>query len=144
VSRTPTPDAHPPSDYVSRLLDDWRKERPDLPVEPVAIVHRLRRLAALLVPEVDRAFAGSGISNPDFAVLANLRRAGAPYRLSQRQLMDALALTSGTVSVRIDSLTRAGLVRRDPDPKDQRGVLVTLTPEGERVFDGLAPQHLAN
>jgi hypothetical protein len=57
--------------------------------------------------------------------------------------MDALGLTSGTVSVRIDRLAERGLVRRDPAP-DTRGVLVTLTGQGARTFDALAPRHLAN
>jgi DNA-binding MarR family transcriptional regulator len=138
------PRARPPEDYVSRLIQDWRAERPDLPVDPVAIVYRVGRLAAHFAAEVDRVFAHSGISGADFMVLANLRRSGRPYRLSQRQLMDALSLTSGTVSVRIDRLADRGYVRRDPDPADRRGVLVALTRAGERIFDAVAPEHLAN
>jgi DNA-binding MarR family transcriptional regulator len=129
---------------VGRLIDEWRAERPDLSVDPLATVERIRRLAGHLAAEVHKVFAASGISNADFAVLANLRRSGAPFQLTQRQLMNGLRLTSGTISVRIDRLSRHGLVRRDPDPGDGRGVLVTLTAEGERVFDALAPKHLAN
>jgi DNA-binding MarR family transcriptional regulator len=110
----------------------------------VAIVYRVGRLAAHFTAEIEKVFDGSGISGADFAVLAILRRAGRPYRLTQRQLMDALSLTSGTVSVRIDRLAQRGLVERHPDPDDGRGVLVTLTDEGERLFDALAPEHLAN
>lgn len=58
--------------------------------------------------------------------------------------MDALQLTGGTVSVRIDRLERDGIVERLPDPYDQRGVLVRLTEKGERLFDQVAPLHLAN
>ena len=76
-------------------------------------------------------------------MLANLRRSGEPYQLTQRQLMDALRLTSGTVSVRVDRLAERGLVRREHAP-DARGVLVTLTEEGARKFDTLAPRHLVN
>ena len=63
---------------------------------------------------------------------------------------------------RIDRLAEAGLVRREPDPRDKRGVLVTLTDQGvaradaaladllrrERVLlaalDGGERQHLAD
>jgi DNA-binding MarR family transcriptional regulator len=138
------PRHRPPPDYVSRLIDDWRKERPDLAVDPVAIVYRIGRLAAHLAAQVDKVFASSGVSSADFAVLANLRRSGSPYQLSQRRLMDALGLTSGTISVRIDRLVQRGIVRRDPDPDDGRGVLVTLTDGGQKLFDALAPDHLAN
>ena len=132
-----------PRDYVARLIDSWQAERPDLEVNPVAIVYRVGRLAAYFAAEVERVFHGSGITSADFAVLANLRRSGQPYQLTQRQLMDALRLTSGTVSVRVDRLAERGLVRREPSP-DGRGVLVTLTEEGARMFDTLAPRHLAN
>jgi DNA-binding MarR family transcriptional regulator len=132
-----------PSDYVARLINGWHSERPDLEVDPVAIVNRVGRLAAYFAAEIERVFAGSSITSADFAVLANLRRSGRPFQLTQRQLMDALRLTSGTVSVRIDRLAERGLVRRDPAP-DARGVLVTLTDTGARAFDALAPEHLAN
>lgn len=134
----------PPQDHVGELIAGWHAERPDLPVEPLAVVYRLLRLAAHLRAEVDKVFARAGISSADFAVLANLRRAGQPYRLSQRQLAETLRLTGGTISVRIDRLAERGLVRRDPDPQDGRGVQVTLTDHGERLFDAIAPEHLAN
>lgn len=132
-----------PRDYVARLIGGWHAERPDLEVDPVAIVYRVGRLAAYFAAEIDRVFQGSPITSADFAVLASLRRSGRPYQLTQRQLMDALRLTSGTVSVRIDRLAERGLVRRTPAP-DARGVLVTLTDQGARAFDALAPEHLAN
>jgi DNA-binding MarR family transcriptional regulator len=136
--------ALPPEDHVGRLIAGWRKERPDLPVDPVGIVYRVGRLAARFSTEIDKVLAAAGLSSPEFAVLANLRRAGHPCRLTQRQLMDQLSLSSGTISVRIDQLTRRGLVRRDPDPDDGRSVQVTLTDDGERLFNAVAPEHLAN
>jgi len=132
-----------PRDYVARLISGRHSERPDLDVDPVAIVYRVGRLAAYFAAEIERVFQGSAITSADFAVLASLRRSGRPYRLTQRQLMDALRLTSGTVSVRIDRLADRGLVRRDPAP-DARGVLVTLMDQGARAFDAIAPEHLAN
>jgi DNA-binding MarR family transcriptional regulator len=133
-----------PEDHVGRLIAGWRLERPDLPVDPVGIVYRVGRLAARFSAEIDRVLAVAGLSSAEFAVLANLRRAGHPYRLTQRQLMDQLSLSSGTISVRIDQLARRGLVRRDPDPDDRRSVQVTLTEDGERLFNAAAPEHLAN
>jgi DNA-binding MarR family transcriptional regulator len=133
-----------PEDHVGRVIAEWHEEWPDLPVDPVGIVYRIGRLAAHLSAEIRPVLAAAGLSQADFAVLANLRRAGRPYRLSQRELMDQLNLTSGTISVRIDQLARRGLVRRDPDPDDGRGVRVTLTEHGERLFNAAAPEHLAN
>ena len=36
---------------------------------------------------------------------------------------------------RIDRLAAADLVRREPDPRDKRGVLVTLTDQGQAQVD---------
>jgi DNA-binding MarR family transcriptional regulator len=134
----------PPHDHVDQLMAEWRDQRPDLDFGPVAVVNRITRLATHLNAELDRVFAAAGITSTDFAVIATLRRAGQPYALRQRQLMEALKLTSGTVSVRIDKLVAAGRVHRATDPADARGSVVTLTPAGLTVFDTVVPAHLAN
>jgi DNA-binding MarR family transcriptional regulator len=133
----------PLRDYTDWILDGWKAERPDLNVAPVAIITRMSRLSSYFrdaLAEVHRRF---GLSGPSFAVIATLRRAGKPYQLSQRALMDILQLTSGTISVRIDRLIQDGLVERLPDPNDQRGVLVHLMEKGQILFDEAAPAHLA-
>jgi DNA-binding MarR family transcriptional regulator len=131
-------------DHVDHLLEEWAAERPDLDVTPLAVVYRLTRLAAAWNAEIERVFARFGITRTDFAVLANLRRAGPPFQLSQRALAQALRLTPGTVSLRVDRLVADGLVERRDDPDDARAVLVTLTAAGHRRFDAVAPEHLAN
>ena len=134
----------PLADHVDHLIDGWSHERPDLNVAPLGIVQRVARLATYFAGEIEPVFAQSGLTGGDFAVLANLRRSGAPYQLTQRDLMASLRLTSGTVSVRINHLSDRGLVRREPDPGDGRSVLVTLTGAGNELFDAVAPAHLGN
>ena len=131
-------------DHVDWVIEGWARERPDLDVSPIAIINRLERLQTYLRSEVASVFERFGLTAPSFAVIATLRRASMPYQLSQRALMDALQLTGGTISVRINRLERDGLVERFPDPHDQRGVLVRLTEEGKQLFDQVAPLHLAN
>ncbi|HEU5378981.1 MAG TPA: MarR family transcriptional regulator [Ktedonobacteraceae bacterium] len=131
-------------DHVDWVIAGWEEERSDLDVAPIAVITRLERLQSYLRAEIATLFERFGLTGPSFAVIATLRRAGTPYQLSQRALMDALQLTGGTVSVRIDRLERDGIVERLPDPHDQRGVLVRLTEKGERLFDQVAPLHLAN
>ena len=131
-------------DHVDWVIAGWKEERSDLDVSPIAIISRLERLQTYLRSEVATVFERFDLTGPSFAVIATLRRAGKPYQLSQRALMDALQLTGGTISVRIDRLERDGIVERLPDPHDQRGVLVRLTETGERLFDQVAPIHLAN
>jgi DNA-binding MarR family transcriptional regulator len=131
-------------DHVDALLAGWAHERPDLDVSPLAVVQRIGRLAAYFAAEIDPIFARAGLNSSDFAILANLCRSGAPYRLTQRHLMDSLRLTSGTISVRIDHLSERGLVTRTSDPRDGRSVLVTMTGAGRELFDAIAPEHLRN
>src|SRR2546426_12312114 len=67
-----------------------------------------------------------------------------PLSMPQARLMDALGLTSGTVSVRLDRLEKNGIVTREADPASARGSLVQLTDKGLELFDRVAPLHLAN
>jgi DNA-binding MarR family transcriptional regulator len=77
-------------------------------------------------------------------VLVTLARLEAEGGVSQRHLMDDLRLTSGTISVRIDRLVEQDLVERRPDPDSKRSVRLVLTKRGRRLFDCVAPAHLAN
>jgi len=131
-------------DEVDRVLADWAGQRPDLDFTPVGVVTRLTRLRGYLDAELAGVFARFGLTSADFLVIVSLRRGGPPYRMPQARLMDALGLTSGTVSVRLDRLEKSGIVTREPDPASARGSLVQLTGEGLELFDRVAPVHLAN
>ncbi len=131
-------------DSVDLILTAWADQRPDLDFSSMAIVTRLARVHAHVQAGLQQVFARFDLSGADFQVIAGLRRAGAPYRMSQARLMSQLALTSGTVSLRVDRLVRRGVVVREPDPGDHRSQLVRLTDEGLRLFDEVAPVHLAN
>ena len=63
-------------------------------------------------------------------MLSALRRAGAPYRLSPKQLLQQTLVSSGTMTNRIDRLVERGLVSRQTDPNDGRGILVEMSPAG--------------
>src|SRR5262249_60717952 len=80
----------------------------------------------------------------DFGVTVTRRGGGTPYRMLQARLMEALGLTSGTVSVRLDRLERQGIVTREPGPASARGSMVQLTATGLALFGRVAPVHLAN
>jgi DNA-binding MarR family transcriptional regulator len=113
----------------------WRTERPDLDTEPLQVLSRVSRLAKHLDRARTAAFASHGLQVWEFDVLSALRRQGPPYQLSPGALLRATLVTSGTMTNRIDRLAEAGLVSRQPDPQDKRGVLVTLTPGGQAAVD---------
>ncbi|MGQ0463781.1 MAG: MarR family winged helix-turn-helix transcriptional regulator [Sporichthyaceae bacterium] len=123
-------------DEVDRLVAAWRRERPDLDVSPLEVLSRLSRLARHLDRARRVAFAEKDLQVWEFDVLSALRRSGDPYRLSPGALLNQTLVTSGTMTNRIDRLAERGLVRREPDPSDRRGVLVVLTADGLAQVDG--------
>jgi DNA-binding MarR family transcriptional regulator len=108
------------------------------------VLSRVSRLARHLDIARRSAFASHGLETWEFDVLSALRRVGPPFQLTPGALLRATLVTSGTMTNRIDRLTEAGLVHREPDPRDRRGVLVTLTDEGKAQVDAALADLLAS
>jgi DNA-binding MarR family transcriptional regulator len=134
----------PEPDHVGRILEQWRVERPDLDVSPLAIIGRLHRLAHRLDAELRVVFAEAGLTDGDFDVLASLRRAGAPYELTPGELGASTMITSGAVTKRVDRLIAQGYVDRYVSADDARSRRVRLTEAGVALLDDLVPKHVAN
>lgn len=131
-------------DAVDRIVEQWRRERPDLDPSPMLVVGRLHRLASLLEAELRPVFADAGLGDGDFDVLATLRRAGAPYLLTPGQLAAHTMVTTGATSKRLDRLEARGLIARQVRETDGRGRHVRLTPEGLATVDAVVARHVAN
>jgi DNA-binding MarR family transcriptional regulator len=125
------------------MLDQWRRERPEIDADGMALVPRVMRLAHLYDMEMTRVSRSFGLKPGWLDVLSALRRTGAPYRSSATELARWVLLSSGGMTNRLDRMEEAGLVRRRPDPSDRRGVLVELTPRGRQVIDAAIDAHLA-
>jgi DNA-binding MarR family transcriptional regulator len=121
------PDA---SDEVDRIVDSWNRERPDLDFSPLQVLSRVARLSKHLDRARRTAFTRSDLDSWEFDVLSALRRAGAPYQLSPKSLLQQTLVSSGTMTNRIDRLVERDLVERRTDPNDGRGILVHMTPQG--------------
>jgi DNA-binding MarR family transcriptional regulator len=124
-----------PEDEVDRLVAAWKRERPDLQVDPMHVLSRVTRLARHLDLARRSAFAEHDLETWEFDVLSALRRSGEPYELSPGRLLRETMVTSGTMTNRVDRLAAQGLVKRLPDPADRRGVLVRLTEAGRTRVD---------
>ncbi|HLD64943.1 MAG TPA: MarR family transcriptional regulator [Pseudomonas sp.] len=132
------------ADAVDTILEQWRRERPDLDVSPMGTIGRIKRCSALLQRELDRVFAAYGLTAWEFDVLATLRRSGAPHCLAPTTLFSSLMITSGTMTRQLQQLTAAGLVSRMANPNDARSLLVQLTPVGLELIDRAVGAHVAN
>lgn len=134
----------PLDDKVDAILAQWHRERPDLDVDPMGLFGRLARLHAHLVREKESVFRRHGLSAAGFDVLATLRRAGAPHRLSAGDLLAATMVTSGTMTSRLDQLEKLGLIARTANPHDRRGVMIQLTDKGFATIEAAVTEHVAN
>ena len=129
----------PAHDEVDRIVDAWEIERPDLDFAPLQVLSRVARLARHLDRARRTAFAASELESWEFDVLSALRRAGSPYQLSPKSLLQQTLVSSGTMTNRIDRLVERELVERRADPGDGRGILVVMTALGrDRVDDAIS------
>lgn len=123
------------SDNVEHLLTDWRRERPDLDVEPMAIVGRVLSLGRRLEARANTALKSLGLHYTDLDVLATLRRSGKPYRLTPTELRASVLITSGAMTACLDRLEANGLIARRDNPDDRRSTSAGLTPAGTKLID---------
>jgi DNA-binding MarR family transcriptional regulator len=129
----------PANDEVDRIVGAWEHERPDLDFAPLQVLSRVGRLARHLERARRSAFTASDLELWEFDVLSALRRAGAPYQLSPKALLQQTLVSSGTMTNRIDRLVDRELVERRSDPGDGRGILVVMTERGrDRVDSAIA------
>ncbi len=131
-------------DAVDAVVAQWRRERPDLDVAPMATIGRLKRCSALLQRRLDATFAEFEMGAWEFDVLATLRRSGAPYCLAPTALFSAMMITSGTMTHRLQRLEASALVERVPNPADARSLLVRLTPAGLELIERAVAAHVDN
>ena len=73
---TPATETPTTGDDVDRIVLAWRRERPDLDVEPLHVLSRISRIAKEHARMRTTAFAAHGLDGWEFDVLAALRRAG--------------------------------------------------------------------
>lgn len=131
-------------DRVSKIIDQWQAERPDLDTTPMAIMGRMKRLSQHLGKGLEPIFAAHGLNSASFDVLATLRRAGPPYALTPGELLDWTMVTSGTMTHRLDRLDSDGLITRRRNPEDGRGSVVALSDTGLALIDGILAEYVAS
>jgi DNA-binding MarR family transcriptional regulator len=121
------------TDRFDDMLARWQRSRPDLDLSPLEVGSRVLRAAHLIQARLDDIAAAYGLSHRgDLETLAELDLVGP---MSPSALADDLLLTSGGMTVRLNRLQAAGLIERQPNPRDGRGVLVDLTPAGRDLAE---------
>lgn len=94
---------------------------------------------ARLVRHLARADLWRGISMREYDVLYTLSKCGAAVR--QSELERHVLLSQPAISRLVDRLVDRGLVAKEVDPQDRRGVLLSLTQEGRGVQRRIGARH---
>jgi DNA-binding MarR family transcriptional regulator len=117
------------SDHVGRLMALRRREMPDVPLDGMAILGRARRLDQLSRKWIEAVFEHYDLDSGEFDVLATLQRGGPPYEMRPTEIFQALLITSGGLTDRLNRLEKKGLVERTAS-NDRRSVPVRLSEYG--------------
>ncbi|MDA3631109.1 MarR family transcriptional regulator [Saccharopolyspora sp. WRP15-2] len=123
------------ADAVDGIVEQWARERPDMPVDSIGVIARILRIAKLIIDERRRALAELGIDSATLDLLATLRRAGAPYRLSPADIAEKCLVSGGAITQRVTRAEDAGLVRTQRSASGKRTVAVELTGHGHQVIE---------
>jgi MarR family transcriptional regulator, organic hydroperoxide resistance regulator len=81
-----------------------------------------------------------GVSGPQYSVLMAIARFQGRHGVRVGTVAKALHVTSAFIATETGRLARLGLVCKNPNPKDRRGVLLALSPKGESALVGLGPE----
>jgi DNA-binding MarR family transcriptional regulator len=111
-------------------------------IDPAAVVSYLvlLRVASDVLAAIETYLARHDMSQGRFTVLALLNR-NPDEPMSPSDLAARSGVTRATMTGLLDGLEREKFVRREPDQKDRRMLLVELTPRGRKMLDGIFPDY---
>lgn len=98
------------------------------------LLHRVRDALALCEDSIFRKYR---LTTEQFSVLAIVKSIGGSVR--PMELVQWLERSPNSVSMLVDRMVKAGLVRRTRDRSDRRAVRVSLTSKGENALEPATP-----
>lgn len=122
-------------DAVDEIIEQWSDERPELDTASLGVVIRVMSLYKAFFGQASAALEPLDLEVFEYDVMSALRRQGSPFALAASELAAETGMSTGAMTHRIDRLESRGIVKRRPDKKDRRGVIVSLTPRGQRMTD---------
>jgi DNA-binding MarR family transcriptional regulator len=113
----------------------------DLSDDEYTSLAQTRRLLRRIQAFSERAAEAAGLRPRQYQLLLMLRGLARDRDASVSDLADWLQVRHHTAVGLVDRMASRGLLTRQPDPRDGRRVLVTLTEEGQIALRALAVQH---
>jgi len=114
---------------------------PPSSVPPFELARFLPYRLSVVTEQISRLVASTyaerfGLSVPEWRVIAHL---GYSTSLSALAIAERTAMDKVKVSRALARLTARRLVRREVNPRDGRGAILTLTPTGRSVYERIVP-----
>jgi len=106
-----------------------------------ALLQGLLLSSKLVSKQLDDVFSEIDLKKSSFEVLAALYHAQPDYALTPNELIELTHITSGSMTSRIDKLSKKGWVERVSNKKDKRSVKVSLTKSGKVVIEEALKTH---
>ncbi len=128
---------------LEALLKKWEQLAPDVDGSAMPVLGRLGLVAAYREQAYGHVLAPFGLSLVDAHTLQLLRVLGPGAAACPSELVRFPFGSRAGMTRALDRLEAKGLVRRSAHAEDRRRVLVSLTPEGERVSDAFRDKELA-
>ncbi|MFV8783629.1 MarR family winged helix-turn-helix transcriptional regulator [Microbulbifer sp. SA54] len=127
-------------DHIQKL---WAEQMPELNTAAMALIGRLQLVNKHMTQAMSQTFRRYGLTDAAFDVLATLLRSGPPHTLTPTQLLEQLLVTSGSMTSRLNSLEKQGLIRREVGITDKRSRQVALTRKGHTLIRKVMAHHVA-
>lgn len=132
------PAARPQIDSIALARRNWEAHGWNEAAPGMEALTAVMRSAQLMRQRADEVLKPFAISFPRYELLAMLMfsRTGA---LPMTKASVRLHLPAASVTHQVSQLEKAGLVRRQPDPNDGRGTLVSITDQGIALVGAATP-----
>ncbi|MBN9183907.1 MAG: MarR family transcriptional regulator, partial [Microbacterium sp.] len=82
-------------DRVAQIQADWRRERPDVDTSPQGVIGRLHRVGMSLTRRLTEVYARFDLTEPEFDLLATLRRSPGHARAAGDLAAHTMVTTGG-------------------------------------------------
>jgi len=81
----------------------------------------------------DELFGQHGLTTEQYSILAAIKHLDEPVRITD--IAHRVTRSTNSISMIVDRMVKAGLVKRTRDRKDRRTVFVTMTSKAETLFE---------
>lgn len=130
------------TDDIDIIVAQWQAQGLSTDFDALQISARILRLEKYLQTQLLKQHGDFNLKAGEFDVLAALKRAPEPA-LTPSQLYQAMLLSSGAMTSRLDRLESKQLIQRQHCKQDRRSIKVSLTDKGRALIDEAYPPHFS-